>query len=79
VSVYETHPSEPVGYEADYREEAAPRVRRVRPRASGRYESPEELWAWHWARMRAFAAWSVLLTVSIICGLTTITFLLELL
>jgi hypothetical protein len=79
VSAYETHPSEPVGYEGEYHDEAAPRVRRVRARASSRYETPEEMWAWHWERMRVFTAWTVLLTVSVICSITAITFLVEML
>jgi hypothetical protein len=78
VSAYETHPSEPVGYEGEYHDEAAPRVRRVRARASSRYETPEEAWAWHWTRMRIVACWTVLLTAAVICSITAVVFMAEL-
>jgi hypothetical protein len=71
------HPSEPLEYLTD--PEFTPPPRRVRTRPSRRYESPEEAWSWHWARMRIVAAWTVLLTVSVICSITAITFLLEML
>jgi hypothetical protein len=73
--MYETHPSEPVYDDDEFHDE--PR-RRVRARAHRRYETPEEMWAWHWARMRIFVCWTVLGTVGVICSITTVTFLMEL-
>jgi hypothetical protein len=55
-----------------------PRPRRTGRRPSVRYESPEELWRWHWARMRIFACWSVLIPVALILGITLVTFFVEL-
>ena len=55
-----------------------PRRTAVRPRPSARYDSPEELWAWHWARMRVTAAWTVVATLGSVCGTTAVIFFAEL-
>lgn len=38
----------------------------VRRRPHPRYESPEEMWQWHWVRMRILLTWVLVLTVGMI-------------
>lgn len=56
------------------------RIRRapLRPRPSRRYDSPEELWEWHWARMRVVAAWTIVGTLGAVSTTTAVIFFAEL-
>lgn len=50
------------------REEEPPTTpqRRVRPKPHRRYNSPSEMWSWHWARMRIVLSWTVVLVTCMI-------------
>lgn len=54
-----SHPSEPIS-----EQQSRPRVTarekdsRIRRRPHRRYRDPEEMWRWHWARMRVMLAWT---------------------
>jgi hypothetical protein len=54
-----SQPSEPIAEQ--------PRPRRVRPRPHRKYSDPEEMWRWHWCRMRVIMAWTLVLVT---CGVT---------
>jgi hypothetical protein len=52
--------------------------RRVRPRPHRRYSSPEEMWAWHWVRMRILMTWVLVFAVSCIVATAGVIIFMEL-
>ncbi len=61
-----SHPSEPIT-EPRPRVTAKEKDERTRRRPHRRYQSPEDMWKWHWVRMRILLAWTAVGTA---CGVT---------
>lgn len=66
-------------FEPGVEERRPERPRRVvRQRPSRRYETPDEMWAWHVTRMWIAAVWMVLAPLGLVCSATAVIFFVEL-
>jgi hypothetical protein len=52
--------------------------RRVRPRPHRRYATPQEMWEWHWVRMRILMTWVLVFAVSCIVATAGVIVFMEL-
>ena len=79
-AAFEAEQATPLFEEHRRAEPRTDRIRRpVRPRPSRRYDSPEELLAWHWARVKVAALWMVVAPLGGVSVTTAVIFVGELL